>query len=153
MQKEMDDIASETRERENERHDDGVILSDLRYSMIGLDETLAQGKKKPNPPAKNEDLKAIMKRLFDKIKALVEAVDSLQKSFKPKSKPQRSYASYVKYNIPPRHIRVGAVEEIEMEDNSDPELDIIDSKIPSREEIKSKSERFYMQALLRRGLK
>lgn len=153
MQHELEEIETEIREKQNETNEDGLILSDTRYSIIGLDELLAQGKKKPTPPAKNEDLSAIMRRISDKIKTLVETVNTLKKSFKRKSKPQRSYAPYVKYNIPPRHVRVGAPEEMEVDDNSDPELDIIDSKIPSREEIKSKSERFYMQALLRRGLR
>lgn len=146
----LKEISDETEERTYETSQDGEVLVNLRFVMIGLEEMLLLGKKK-HPDLYNTDLYTILDRIVDKIEVLVESLDNLRSMFN--NPPQRSYAPYVKVNymLTPRNIRCGSLEEQEQED-SDQELDIPDSNIPNRQELKHASDKFLSQALLRRGI-
>ncbi|CAL8103796.1 unnamed protein product [Orchesella dallaii] len=138
--------------KEREMHSKGSIACDLRFALVSIDELFNQGKKKVGR-SKEEDIRLLMKKLLEKVKGLVENVNGLRSEFPEGSQPQRSYAPYVKMNVPSRYVRVGGLEEVEVDDDSDPDADLIDSKVPNREELKVKSDKFYQQALLRKGIR
>lgn len=138
--------------RMRETNQDGVVLSEIRYGLIGLEEVLHEGKKKSPPKDKLEPLTRIMGRVMKKLEPLVESVKNLREMF-DKKKTTRQYSHYVKYTIPTRYSRVGASDELDIDLDSDPDLEIVDSNIPSREELKQKSIKIVQQGKLRRGIR
>ncbi|ODM96079.1 hypothetical protein Ocin01_10595 [Orchesella cincta] len=142
----------EVQHKEKERHLKGTTACDLRFSLLSVEEMFNQGKKKPLG-RKQEDIRLMMKKISEKVQGLVDSVEGLRKEFPEGSQPQRSYAAYVKLNVHARLVRVGGAEEVEVDDDSDPDADLIDSKVPNREELKSRSDKFYAQALLRKGIR
>jgi len=121
----------------------------LRLGMLSIIEQLTEGKKRTRH-ASHEDTKLHMRNIIHKLQKFVQGNKELQDLFKGKE-AEKNYAQYVK---PPQHqtrlIRVGTPHQSE---DSDAEDDLMDSKVPSRFEIKAKSGRIVNQAMLKRGIR
>jgi len=127
----------------------GDVQVQLRLGMLSIFEQLTEGKKKISHKP-HEDLRENLKNICHKLKKMVEANTELEAGFGD-IEPERNYVSYVKPPFfPNRLIRVGNPP---LSEDSEEDDDLVDSKVPSRAEIKMKSARFLTQANLKRGIR
>jgi hypothetical protein len=127
----------------------GDIQVQLRLGMISIEEQLTEGKKKTKH-VDHEDMRTELRVIAYKISKMVALNKELEAPFRGKE-PEKNYSPWVK---PPskqtRLIRVGTPH---VSEDSDGDDDLMDSKVPSRNEIKAKSLRIFHQAMLKRGIR
>lgn len=91
-----------------------------------------------------------MKTICSKLKSIAASNQEMEDQFNGQF-PERNYVGYVKQAAHQnRLIRVGTPH---VSEDSDDDEDMIDSKVPSRAEIKAKSARILNQANLKRGIR
>lgn len=127
----------------------GQINEELRLGILSLLDLLNMERRKARTHhQQRDDMMTSMKQIIDKIKKLLGQINALQSLFR--RPPVRNYGPFVKSTaLPNRLVRVGTPHQ---SDESDGEDEYVDSKVPTRVEIKAKSARFLNQALLQRGI-
>ncbi|XP_035710497.1 uncharacterized protein LOC110853448 isoform X2 [Folsomia candida] len=127
----------------------GDVQVRLRLGMLSILDQLTEGKKK-TAHRTHEDMRQNMKLISNKLQKIVDGNAELEALFDG-TYPEKNYTAYVKQ---PSHqnrlIRVGTPHVSEESDEDD---DLVDSKVPGRQEIKSKSARIVNQANLKRGIR